>query len=481
MKRNIFTFVMMLSLFLMASITVHAQAPDAKAPKTASSTTTDRDKISSAVMDMLQQWDSEAYGTVAGLLQTMLKYDTSVLGDWGIESLEAMKQPDNITMLLKASTLTGKFKVTNDRWVKESDADFLQFTFPAGGRTCVAKLTAEGNKGTISLPVDEDDVEDFVENIEDEDSPYHFLSKSVDKVKNILEGVEMVDVDVPETMSLVFKYGNFEMMNSQITIDDISGGDDDSGLFFSANVKFFKEGGGTFEIVLNNSGYMPNDGVKLDFAAKKDGNSLLTMKLDVPGTFTGLDLTTLDFGFESLNIDMDVMGEVQVKGGITDMTAFLQSMSPEDGEDFEASIKKANEYMNINFYYDGTNEVRAYLELQAYQNEKGRWRSNLVIHFKSDDQTYTFAEYFTKERFPEVSDRVNELAEEFEELVEAIKNKASGSDEGDADVADDVSAAVGYILGNPPSGFDKADADRNNDNKLNIADIIMRVNAAFTK
>ena len=109
----------------------------------------------------------------------------------------------------------------------------------------------------------------------------------------------------------------------------------------------------------------------------------------------------------------------------------------------------------------------------------GRQRRSMVRTCPLNE--YSFAEYFTKERFPEVSDRVNELAEEFEELVEAIKNKASGSDEGDADVADDVSAAVGYILGNPPSGFDKADADRNNDNKLNIADIIMRVNAAFTK
>ena len=174
-----------------------------------------------------------------------------------------------------------------------------------------------------------------------------------------------------------------------------------------------------------------------------------------------------------LDVDLDVMGKVQVKGGIKDLTAFLQSMSPEDGEDFEASIKKANDYLNINFYYDGTSEVRAYLELLAYQNERGRWRSKLVIHFKSDDQTYTFAEYFTKERFPEVSDRVNELAEEFEELVEAIKNKASGTSlsgdvNGDKKVnGTDIQAVINVIVDEEYT----EEADINLDNKVNGTDI----------
>ena len=135
MNKNVFTYVMLLLLLLTAPMSVYALTPDTKAPKSASSTTTDRDQISGAVMGVLNEWDSETYGTIAGLLETMLDYDTSELGDWGIDCLKAMKQPDNITMLLKASKLTGKFKVVNAKWTKEGNADFLQFTFPAGGRT----------------------------------------------------------------------------------------------------------------------------------------------------------------------------------------------------------------------------------------------------------------------------------------------------------------------------------------------------------
>lgn len=475
MMKKIFTFVV--SLLMAAQVCASAQVADVQAQVTRGSLDTDRDKISGTVMDMLQQWDSQTYNTVAALLQQMLKYNTDELGNWGIESLEAMKSSlggGNFKLLLKASVLTGKFKVVNGRWVKEGDADYLQFSFPAEGENCVAKLTAKGQKGVINLPVDEDDIEDRIEDIQDEDSPLHFLSNSIAKIEDIMNGVALVEVNVPENMSLVFTYAGFEMMNTDITVNQCTSADDEQpGLFFTANVRFNKPDGGSFEMVLNNSGYMPESGVKVDFAAKKDNNALLTLKLDVPGTFTGLDLENLDLGLEKLDVDLDVMGKVQVKGGISDLTAFLQSMNGREQEGFEARTAKANEYLNINLYYDGTNTVRGYLELQAYQNERGRWKSDMVIHFTSDNKTYTFEEYFSKENFPEVAAQVNALKKDFAGLLEAIRNKASGASSGGDVNGDnkvngtDIQSVINVIVDEDYV----EEADVNKDNKVNGTDI----------
>ena len=76
MMKKIFTFVM--SLLMAAQVCASAQVADVQAQVTRGSLDTDRDKISGTVMDMLQQWDSQTYNTVAALLQQMLKYNT----DW---------------------------------------------------------------------------------------------------------------------------------------------------------------------------------------------------------------------------------------------------------------------------------------------------------------------------------------------------------------------------------------------------------------
>jgi hypothetical protein len=479
MKKCFLKSLMLLSLFLMASVSAQAQAKIVVDDS-------DKNKINATVLEMLDQWDSQTYNTVAALLIQMRIYDTSELSAWGEQSLAAMKQAienGEYKLLLRASGLTGKFKVVGDKWVKDSDADFLQFTFfDKNNKPCVAKLTSTGKKGTINIPIDPEDLEDA-----EEESSYGIVNSVMSKSKEIMQNVTMMEVEVPESMDFTFTYGDQTLLESKVIFNECAAVDDGFGILFSANALFNKINGdgSTFEFIINESGYMPEKGLNLEITTKKNGNSLLAMKLSAPGTFTGIDLNTLDFGFTRIDISLDVIGKVQVKGGVTDLTAFMQAMNSGDRKDeqsYKNAIAKANEYLDINLYYDGSATRKGYFALDAYQNDRGKWESRFVITFTSSNKSYDIKEYFSEENFPEVSAGVNALINEFKALIEAMKNKGvpqiNGGDVDGNNVvdADDVVELVNYIAGNPSPGFVEAQADVNNDGVVNISDLVMLAN-----
>lgn len=425
MKKTFTSFLLVLFSFLMTANTVGAQP--AKAIQSA-----DKDKINGAVLGMLSQWDSQAYKNALDLLTQLMKYDMKVLGHDAYKRMLAMKAiidgtPD-YRLLFGADVLTGHFTVSaeGDRWVKVSDADDLQFTFnDKDGKPCVVTFTTSGATKTISLPVskEEEEGEDSEEDVQSSAKYLALLGLTIDNIKTLASGVTRVDMVVPEHTQLIMTQGSTTLLNGTVDVDlsSLNDGESVNALVLSINAIFAKSSGtGTFELSLKDTGYKPVMGANIDFTAKSDGQTILATKLSVPGTWKGLNLQTLDFGLESISVNLDVMGQVQLKGGIASIREFLITMMSADNSDeesYKAGIDQVNQKLDLKLYYDGSNTAAGWIMLQPYYDEEEEeWSVVPVICFTSDNSVYPVTEFFSAENFPDVLMGVATIVSELQAL-----------------------------------------------------------------
>lgn len=438
--KKLFTLMIILSA-LMCPTSIYAQGM-----------TTDKEKINNTVMSLLNRWDRQAYLNIIDLMVQGLSYDTDGLSDIFNAKMADMK--NGTTMNFNPSVFNGHFELVNNRWTRVADAGDMQFTFSdSDGKPCVATLTLSTTtkKMTINdVDITEEDLAHSREDIAEYPTTgiLGFIG-TIEKLRLLIEeqlvGVETLNVDLPEKIGLTFTQDGKEMMSADITFDLSTITNDwgllTDGLTFSADMKFAKSSGtGTFELILKDTGYKSGTGINFDFTAKDTGTQLLSFKVSMPGTFRLLDFNDdLDpsFGFQSLNIDVDVMGSVQLKGSVSDFGAFMKSFSDDSDEAREtrlfASRRAATEMsdqMKIEFFYDGFSKASGYLTLcidhdADLDDDDDAMISSLVpiIHFNSDNSTYTCQEYFTPENFPDIQNAVNQIIDDASALLNGLKNK----------------------------------------------------------
>lgn len=423
MKKTFTSFLLVLFSFLMTANTVGAQP--VKAIQSA-----DKDKINGAVLGMLSQWDSQAYKNALDLLTQLMKYDMKALGHDAYKRMQTMKAiidgTPNYRLLFGADMLTGHFTVSaeGDRWVKVSDADDLQFTFnDKDGKPCVVTFTTSGATKTISLPVDQEDGEDSEEDMQNSAKYLALFGLTIDNIKTLMSGVTRMDMVVAEHTQLIMTQGSTTLLNGTVDVDlsSLKEGESVDALVLSMNAIFAKSSGtGTFELSLKDTGYKPVMGANIDFTAKSDGLPILSLKVSVPGTWKGLDLQTLDFGLESISVNLDVMGQVQVKGGIASIRGFLVAMlsaDDSDEESFKAALEQVNQMLDLKLYYDGSNTAAGWIMLQPYYDEEDEeWAAAPVICFASDNSVYPVGEFFSAENFPDVLMGVATIVSELQGL-----------------------------------------------------------------
>ena len=111
----------------------------------------DRNFMNQVSTEFLDQWDSDAYQNVLELIGEMTIYDTQEISQWLADALGTMKVPNSsgisngYMLMIGATKFTGHFKVVAGRWVHESEANDLQFTFSdQAGRGRYVRLLFQG-------------------------------------------------------------------------------------------------------------------------------------------------------------------------------------------------------------------------------------------------------------------------------------------------------------------------------------------------
>ena len=146
MKRTITRYFIVLFSLLMTATTVRAEAVQ----------NPDRDKISGIVVNLINQWDQQAFENAKALITQVAEYNLTNVATGSLAKLLGMKTaiegtPD-YRLLFSGRVFTGHYVVQDGAWVKESEADDLQFSYEANGVPVVLKLTTSDEvKMTSSL------------------------------------------------------------------------------------------------------------------------------------------------------------------------------------------------------------------------------------------------------------------------------------------------------------------------------------------
>ena len=139
----------------------------------------------------------------------------------------------------------------------------------------------------------------------------------------------------------------------------------------------------------------------------------------------------IDLGFQSLNDEIDIMGQAQLRGGINDLNAFLmtfiaaQSADAQDEATVKAVLAQLNQLIDAKLYYDGSRSPAATIELvAAYDEEDQEWIAKPYLVFTGDDSRHLLQDFFTTENFPEVAQGVATIVSDLGQLVNNVKEKA---------------------------------------------------------
>lgn len=458
MKRTITTLLVLVAMLLSAS--------DVKAQ----SATSDRDKISQVVNNFLNEWDNQSVKTAFQLVGEIAKYDVSAVGPAALEKLMGVKTaitgtPD-YQLLFNSKLYTGHFTVVDNKWVKESDADDLQFSLTTStGQPCVLTISTSGAVKQTSLPVnlsaeDAQKAQAMIQSYAEE------LGVSLDQMMAFLQGVKLVTFEVPERTNISVKFGPLTLMESVISIDHNSLTPTFSGILVNANTKFTKmDGSGTFELNLNQSGYTPNTGLNFDFSAKKNNSLMFAVKANVAGSLGDLSTGEIDLlqaiaGIQSVNVEVDVLGQAQLKAGVTNVSMVLMNLMALDSsneEAYKSAISMVAQNMNVNLYYDNSTTPAATLVLTpAYDEEDKEWTVTPGIHFASDNSTQNIKEFFSAENFPDVLQGVTTFVADATEIVQNTSETLRAISESiktgvDAAKSEDAVAVAWYTIDGKPT------------------------------
>lgn len=457
MKKTITSCFFLLLAILLTILPLRAQAQSTPI------NSTDREKINAIAVELLQYWDSKALINAVNVLSQMDNYDTSALSKDVLLRMEGLKTVVNGTpdyrLLFGPETFTGHFKVVDGKWVKMEDAKDLQFIFPdEKGATCVLSMTRSGDTKTANLPIDGETIYDVLASSDIFQNNRSILGITLERISELTTGVSTVTVVVPASTVISLQQGDATLLKTAIDVDlESLGGEEISGLVADINTEVAKGNGEGYNyITLKQTGLNPKSGAHVDLQLLSNDKKLVSIVVNVPLKLNSFSLLALLSAFSNAQIDIDVLGKVQVKGkvniaGVLAEVGGLSSLS-----DSELLYKAALEAMNLMFdvdlYYDGSSKSAGSVKLKAYYDkEDEEWTAKPVITFASDKKTYALEEFFTPENFPEVAQSVNDIADEIQDLAKRAWEKTGDTEDIRMVTQNNGVAASWYTLDGKPT------------------------------
>ncbi len=387
-------------------------------------------------IQFINQAKADDFSTLVKSVSRISDYDTSALGEWSENCLNSVKtalggsytkqgsygsiyQYTDYKYMLMASSFTGHFVVQNNKWVKESDANDLQFTFTdPSGNTCVAHFTTSGTTKTIHI-INDDDSNGWNGNYKLYDHNMYYL-------------------DVPSQVEATYSINGTVRIYVTADIDVSSLGEEwdlsSQGASTSVNVIITKDNNEKYEIVVNRAGYQAGTGAFVKFKMSNNGKLILSGEATAAGTvdinssnvYDNPNIDTNNLGAADANID--ILGRVQLKSTINNVGKFIKYLEDADENNDNKTehrrlIGRANDELKAEFFYNNGSTCRGTLSLDSY--ERDSWGSyqyyemRPIITFVSDNSSYAIDSYFNEETFHTVVDTYKNLLDDFNDLIES--------------------------------------------------------------
>lgn len=202
------------------------------------------------------------------------------------------------------------------------------------------------------------------------------------------------------------------------------------------NVNGYEE---TFKSTATKSGISASAGVKINGKSMLEAEAALNA--DIDNIIKQVNDAANEDDEEDVKVDvtavkeasmyMDIMGKVQVVGkcdkfeDLYDAIIDLEEADDEnDFKKYERNLAQINGTYSITLHYDNTETVQANVELEAYE-EESEWEDGYtyfevhpVLVFAADGSRYSFEDYFTESSFSDLIEAAEDLAADFEKMVE---------------------------------------------------------------
>ena len=320
---------------------------------------------------------------------------------WGYEHF------DNYERLYELSNLKAKFTAQNGEWVYE-EADNLQFVAKdMNGQTCIAKLTTSGNVKKVYVGREDD---------------YDYYYYDGYKYHDYYDTYENT-IAVPEKMELTITQGSKTLIKAIVNTDLSSMRDEEFDLSkdsynVSANTTI-----DNYTINVDKVAYKAGKNANISYNMKHGNKSLISMTVAADVDASNEDLNSC----KNANINIDIMGEIQIKGKCNDVIRFSDYLDEADDNydnenKFKSYINLANSLLDLGVYYKGKSYKFAEVKMEpavdkSYYYEE--WYCDFVIYFNEDKTTYTlFDVFFNDKDFASVINKFEDLIDSFSDMFE---------------------------------------------------------------
>lgn len=352
-------------------------------------------------------WVSENLKTIEDTQKTRVGQDSPTSEKEG--DYTKWTYNENFRMLYKLANFTGHFTATDTAWVlSDKKYNDLQFAFKdQNGADCTLTLSHEGEGVPVHFSTDRRYISYNLDTASKTHTDYYETVVSV--------------VEVPQVLILSLKTGNTEhfCLTMKPDLTEMQAEDFDlskDSYSFEASLKVEKY---FFEIVKIN--YAPGKPAELTMKLSIDNKPVVSFSLSSSELRAdNKGLTTA----KNVAVNIDLMGQVQIKGTCVDALRFSQLM--DDAEDnntneakYKSTITMANDLLDLGVYYDGGSLEQARVKLEVFEDKgKGRWECEPVIYFADGTSYTTFEAFFNEVDFADVVDAANNLVDGFYALAE---------------------------------------------------------------
>jgi hypothetical protein len=265
------------------------------------------------------------------------------------------------------------------------------------------------------------------------------LGEPIQKVMAYLDDVDYIAADIPDYIDIAVTQGERTLATVNITHNTTTEGENLKGLLVSNHAKISRSDGmGYNELILRNSGYQPGAvGVNLDFEVKTPSKTLFSIKFSMPGTINNdlkyistsnlTELTNLDTGFSNIDVDIDVLGQAQIKGGITDVNSLLVNIGTIKRLKTALNIGSVNKLITMRLYFDNSSTVSGVVKMRAVKNTAtNEMDVQPLITFSSDNSTILIEKLFTEENSPEVFEALHVILDRVTDLIDLYDKRLKG-------------------------------------------------------
>lgn len=338
-------------------------------------------------------------------------YSTDALDDWAENCLDAITTPLSkdgdsyytesfYKRIYAASNFTGHFEAKDGRWVR-SNANDLQFTVKdRNSKDCILKLVTSGKTQRV-----------YVGDDEEWDGWYdgYYWHDEVEIYEQYLE--------VPEKITLTATQGGKTIAKLVVDTDltlmyapdfDLESDKYDVTTTLTVNGYDWK---------VERANFDANSEASLSVKFVKDGNVIASATASAKGDVS-------DEEVNNIQLNLNVLGEVQIKGTCSDGAKLADLLekaddNDEDEADFKSYINQANELINLGVYYFGSSTNQASLKLEPFEEDDWGyryWDTEPVIYFSDGTSYSTFEAFFDEDSFEDLVNTFEKWLDSFEKL-----------------------------------------------------------------